>query len=104
MIAYKVMRLRKNGTLGTLFINRKQVIPLGVWLDYESHETKGFAFRPGWHCMPNPVFPPQLAKHVDRVICEVEVEDFEMYERKFTQGMWILAKKIKVIRIMENEN
>lgn len=47
--AYKLIRMRKDGTLGPLFINKKQIIPIGIWLDAESHKTKGYAFRPGWH-------------------------------------------------------
>ena len=32
MLAYKLFRKRKDGTLGPLFINRKQVIVPNVWL------------------------------------------------------------------------
>ena len=33
-----------------LFINKKKRLPIGVWMEAEEHNTKGFAFRPGWHC------------------------------------------------------
>ena len=52
--AYKLFRVRKDGTLGPLFINRRQVVPIGEWLTAEEHRTKGFAFRPGWHCTARP--------------------------------------------------
>jgi len=41
MIAYKLMRLRKDGTLGSLFINKKKVYPIGEWLEAEFIPTKG---------------------------------------------------------------
>ena len=30
--AFKLLRMRRDGTIGSLFINRKQVIQLGVWM------------------------------------------------------------------------
>jgi hypothetical protein len=50
MIAYKLFRKLKDGSLAPLFINKKTRIPLNKWLDAEPHPTKGFAFRKGWHC------------------------------------------------------
>jgi hypothetical protein len=99
MKAYKLMRLRKNGTLGSLFINKRDVIPIDVWLEAEDHPTKGYAHRPGWHCTFKPVAPHLSLKN--RVWVEVEVEDFEVFERPISQGgKWILAKQMKVIRII----
>ena len=57
MNGYKLLRLRKNGTLGSLFINRRAVLPLGIWLPAEEHPTKGYKFRPFWHCLPVPKAP-----------------------------------------------
>lgn len=55
--AYKLFRVRKDGTIGPLFINRKLVVVPGQWMEAESHPTKGFALRPGWHCTLAPVAP-----------------------------------------------
>lgn len=46
---WKLFNLRKDGTIGPLFINRRQRIPSNQWLDAESHPTKGFAVRGQWH-------------------------------------------------------
>ena len=56
-VAYKLLRVRRDLTLGPLFINRTQVIPIGVWLPAEDHPTVGYAHRPGWHAAPNPIAP-----------------------------------------------
>ena len=32
MIAYKLLKVRQDGTIGPLFINCRQVIPIGKWL------------------------------------------------------------------------
>ena len=93
------MRLRKNNTLGSLFINRKAIIPIGVWLEAEDYPTKGYAHRPGWHCTFKPIAPHLSEK--DRVWVECEVEDYGIYDRPECQGgQWILANKMKIIRIL----
>ena len=100
MIAYKLIRLRKDGTLGPLFINKRQVIPIGVWLDAEEHKTKGYAFRPGWHVTLKPI-APHLSKN-GRVWCKVEVEDYVEIKRPENQGgTWLLAQKMKVIGMIK---
>ena len=104
MKAYKLMRLRKDGTLGSLFINRKVVIPIGEWLEAEDHPTNGFAHRFGWHCtfeMKAPHLKEQLSNGERRVWVECEVEDYRTYDRPESQGgQWILADKMKVIKII----
>lgn len=97
MRAYKLIRLRKDGTLGPLFINRKQVIPIGEWLEAENHPTVGFAHRKGWHCTLKPVAPHLSTK--GRVWCEVSIKEIVKYQRPESQGgTWVLAQRMKVIR------
>lgn len=99
MEAYKLVRVRKNGTLASLFINRKMTIPIGKWLEAEDHPTKGYAHRPGWHCTFKP-YAPHLSEK-DRVWVEVEVKDYEVFERPPSQGgKWILANKMKVKSVL----
>jgi hypothetical protein len=107
MIAYKLFKRRRDGTLGPLFINAKQRIPVGVWLEAEDHPTKGFARRPGWHCTPEP-HAPHLAmrpKHgPPRVWCRVELDGVIEYARPRAQGgTWLLAKRLRVLDIMVDQ-
>jgi hypothetical protein len=96
MIAYKLLRKRKDGTLGPLFINRKQVIKLGKWLKAESHPTTGFKFRPGWHCCHSPK-APHLSKK-GRVWCKVIIDKYETLNRPKSQGgIWYLCKKMQIL-------
>lgn len=100
MIAYKLMKLRKNGTLGSLFINAKQIYPIGEWMQAENHPTKGFAERCGWHCTFEPIAPHLSMK--GRVWVKIEVDDYTTYDRPANQGgKWILANKMKIIEIIE---
>lgn len=100
MVAYKLMKLRKNGTLGPLFINARQIVPIGSWLPAEEHPTKGFAYRPGWHCCFKPVAPHLSEK--GRVWVKVEVEEYRTYNRPESQGgSWVLADRMKVIGLLE---
>jgi hypothetical protein len=96
MVAYKLIRKLKDGSLSPLFINKKSRIPVGQWLEAESHPTKGFAYRLGWHCTLKPI-APHLSKK-DRVWVKVEVEDVVYYERPISQGdTWVLAQRMKII-------
>lgn len=101
MIGYKLLKKRSNGTLGPLFINRKQRIPIGEWLKAESHPTKGYAVRPGWHITGKPEAPHLSMKN--RVWCEVEFEDYYEFKRPESQGgMWYIANWMKVIRELKD--
>jgi hypothetical protein len=100
MIAYKLFRKLKDGSLAPLFINKRQRISKGIWLDSECHPTKGFAVRQGWHCTTKPEAPHLSSK--DRVWCQVEVEEYEEFKRPASQGgLWLLAQRMKLIGQLE---
>jgi hypothetical protein len=93
--AYKLFRLRKNGTLGPLFINRKQVITPGAWLRAETHPTKGYALRPGWHTA-HVDSAPHLSKK-GRVWRKVTIADYTPHIRPAAQGgLWFTSNWIYV--------
>ena len=99
MIGYKLVRLRKNGTIGPLFINKKLDIPFYVWMLAEEHRTKGYKFRPGWHILAKPE-APHLSKK-NRVWCMVEFENYEKCVRPENQGgLWYLAQNMKVVSLL----
>ena len=104
MKAYKLVRLLKSGEITPLFINKKQRLPIGVWLDAENHPTKGYKVRPYWHCTSE-MKAPHLSKK-DRVWVEVEIDDFKEFERpEYQGGMWYLANRMKINKIyMEYES
>lgn len=94
MKAYKLVKLRKDGSIGPLFMNARLRIPFDEWLEAGDHHKKGFAHRPGWHCCFK-MEAPHLSEK-GRVWCEVEVDDYSILERPESQGgKWILANKIK---------
>jgi hypothetical protein len=96
MIAYKLLTKRQDGTLGPLFINRKQRVPIGEWLEAEDHETKGYAHRPGWHTTSKPE-APHIAQRENRVWCLVKIEDYTELKRPESQGgLWYLANRMKI--------
>ena len=104
MIAYKLLKRRKDGSIGPLFINASQRIPIGEWLQAEAHPTKGFAFRPGWHCTLKPEAPHLVLNpkgSLPRVWCKVEVEDAVRYNRPESQGgTWVLAQRMKIVEVL----
>ena len=101
--AYKLLRLRRDGTLGPLFINRKQVIPVGEWLPAEVHPTRGYALRPGWHAAKQPVAPHLTTR--GRVWMQVQLAEEKELPRPASQGgMWLIANWIKVIGPVAERN
>jgi len=103
--AYKLLKQRRDGTLGPLFINARQKIPVNKWLKSECHPTKGYAIRPGWHCTTKPSAPHlsmTLKSGQVRVWCEVEIDGVTLFERpKMQGGLWYLAKRMRVVRVMD---
>lgn len=100
IIAYKLFRVRKDGSIGSLFINKKHKLPLNTWLECENHPTKGYKERPYWHCTSKPEAPHLSMKN--RVWYEVEILDYiEMKRPKKQGGLWYLAKNIKIIKKVE---
>ena len=100
MIGYKLFTMRKDGTLGPLFINRRLRVPPGQWIQAEVHPTKGFALRPGWHvCSEKKA--PHLSKR-GRVWCRVSIAGtVRSYPRPKSQGgLWYTAEWLKVERIL----
>lgn len=95
-VAYKLVRVRKDGTIGSLFINKKLVIPVGEWLPAEDIPTKGYAHRPGWHAAHLPYAPHLTLK--GRQWWKVEIRDYVGLVRPPSQGgVWWLAKWIKFV-------
>ena len=99
MIGYKLFKLRKDGTLGPLFINARLRVPVGQWLEAEDHPTKGYAHRPGWHAAATPNAPHLSEK--GRVWCKVELKGVRRYPRPESQGgEWLLADRLKVLEVL----
>lgn len=96
VLAWKLFRLTKTG-LAPLFINKKLRLEPNTWYPAESHPTKGFAVRPGWHvCSKKSA--PHLRTTGDRVWRQVEIEDYTVLERPASQGgTWYLANRMRVL-------
>lgn len=93
--AYKLFRIRRDGTLGSLFINRADVLPLDKWLTAELHPTEGFAVRPGWHATYRPIAPHLSSK--GRRWFRVKLRGVTKHVRPAAQGgVWFTAKAMKI--------
>lgn len=107
--AFKLMRLRRDGTVGPLFIDRgftPEVGPRAVFYRAAFHPTKGFAERRGWHCTARPVAPHlsmRLKSGERRVWVECRVTCCQTYSRPESQGgEWLLAERIRFVRIRKD--
>lgn len=103
MIGYKLFRKRKDGSLGPLFINRKQRLVPGEWYEYELHRTKGYAFRPGWHVCSE-MKAPHLRQGGDRVWAKVEFDPMDVIQRPESQGgTWWLGSTIRILEVYNED-
>jgi len=96
MKAYKLVRVMANGELASLFINKTDRLQMNTWLTAEEHRTKGFAYRPFWHCTARPEAPHMTME--GRAWYRVELRDYDIMERPSNQGgVWILAREMKIL-------
>lgn len=100
MYGFKLMRKRKNGTIGPLFINTKKVVPIDEWIAAEDVPTKGYKHRPGWHILLEPNAPHLSMK--GRVWVLVEFKEFvEEFRPKSQGGSWFVAQQMRVIKELD---
>jgi len=96
MRAYKLVRQMKDGSLSSLFIGKRNRLPVGKWLQAECLPTKGYAVRAGWHCTHKPQ-APHLTMN-GRAWVEVEIEEYEEFPRPEQQGgMWYIAQRMRIL-------
>lgn len=104
-IGYKLVRMKRDGGITPLFINRKHELRSGTWLPAESHPTKGFAYRPFWHVcrLPNaPHLKEKLKSGEERVWVELLGRVKETISRPESQGgEWWLCSEIFITKILE---
>lgn len=44
--SYKLFRVLKSGEITSLFINKKERLQKGIWLEAKSYPTDGYKLRP----------------------------------------------------------
>lgn len=89
----------KDGSLSSLFIGKRNRLPIGKWLKAECLPTKGFAIRPGWHCTKEPIAPHLSTK--GRVWVKVEIKEYTELLRPENQGgLWYLAKRMRILEVV----
>jgi hypothetical protein len=97
MKAYKLFRVLKDGSISSLFINKKERYPINKWITAKSYPTKGYTIRPYWHCTSKPIAPHLSMK--GRSWFEVEMKNYtEMNRPKNQGGLWFLSQEIKIIK------
>jgi hypothetical protein len=96
-VGYKLFRVRRDGSLGSLFINRRARLVVGGEYISGVHPTKGFAVRPGWHITAAPRVPHLSTK--GRMWFRVAFRgNVVEHVRPVSQGgLWYTAKYIKIL-------
>jgi hypothetical protein len=96
MRAYKLFRLRKDGSLGSLYINKKEKLQVGIWLVAKEYPTKGYSTRKGWHTLAKPDAPH--LKKTGRIWIPVEIQKYKSINRPVNQGgLWYIAQRMRIL-------
>ncbi len=96
MIAYKLFRIKKDGTITSLFINKSEKLEVGKWIRAKSYPTKGFKVRAGWHSTPKPIAPHLSMK--GRKWFKVVIKNVRQEKRPENQGgLWFVSGWLKII-------
>ena len=99
---WKLLKLRKDGSIGSLFCNARRKLPVGEWMPAEPHPRKTLAFRPFWHVMSERR-APHLAER-GRVWCRVEGRIHEVMRRPASQGgVWYLCSEVRIVEVCHGD-
>lgn len=91
------MSVRKDGSIGSLFINRRERLKMNVWMKSGTYPKKGFKVRSGWHSTEKPIAPHLSLR--GRSWFKVKIENYTTILRPASQGnKWFLSKKIKILK------
>lgn len=93
--AFKVFKRRKDGTLGSLFVDCRRRIAVGKWIEAkDAFRPTWLSFLPGWHSHADFSKAKALLKAADnRVMYEVLVKDIV---REFPNGR-VVSRWIKLV-------
>ena len=98
--AYKLFRVRRDGSIGSLFINTKERYKLNEWMVAKPFKRSGFQFRPGWHSLDKPVAPHLTLK--GRAWFLVELAGWTDHTRPVSQGgKWYLSSWLRILRPLD---
>jgi len=101
-LTYKLFRVRKDGAIGSLFINAQARYTTDVWMEARPFRKKGFQFRPGWHSMCEPKAPHLSIK--GRAWYLVEIDQYSIEQRPASQGgEWYLSDRLRIVRPLNEQ-
>lgn len=112
MKAYKLFKIRKDGTLGSLFIGASKVLPIGIEMQAEKdllvseNLKRKFTYRPFWHATSLPKADHlKIDAIVKRVWAEVDIKEFtELKRPDYQGGKWFLAERLTIKKILSPES
>jgi hypothetical protein len=97
--------VRRDGTLGSLFVDRKSTIPVGRWLYAKLKPTPGLKPRKGFHSLLKPVEPhlkTDLKSGERRRWFVCQALDYETIVRPEAQGgTWVVSERLKILEPYE---
>lgn len=105
--AYKLLRKRKDGSLGSLFVGRSFILKKNInYMASTNLPHKGLAYRPGFHCCSKPIAPHlkmTLSNGEQRVWAYVELDgEIEKIKRPECQGgIWYVSSMMKILKILD---
>lgn len=103
MLMYKVMRIKSDGMLYSVNVNRNKPYNIDEWVNAEYILTKHYHDRKGFYGFEKPdskKYKDKLHRGDRRIWVECEVADYEIVYNAHDQVNWVIAQKMKIIRAL----
>lgn len=100
--AYKLFRVRADGSIGSLLIDTGKRLETGVWYRAEDHRPRwGKTSNPGWHAVMEPN-APHLARKDGRAWYRVDLRGVHPV-RKRDGSIWLRSAEMRIVERVDNE-
>ena len=107
MLMYKVMRVKSDGMLYSINVNRRKPYNIDEWVTAEYILTKHYHDKKGFYGFEKPdvtKYKYKLQRGERRVWVECEVSDYEIVYYAPDQVNWVIAQKMKIIRALSKND
>ena len=107
MKMYKIMRVKTDGMLYPIGVNRYRSYNVGEWYDAEHIESRKYKTKKGFYGFEKPSskrYKESLRRGEKRVWVECETEDCELYYHPMDGETWMIAQRMKILRALSERD
>ena len=107
MKMYKIMRVRSDGMLYSIGVNRNKPYDIDEWYTAEHIVSRKYKTKKGFYGFEKPDnerYKTTLQRGDRRIWVECEVEDYEFYHHVMDGATWVIAQRMRMIRALSDRD